>query len=145
MMHYYQHSEIGYNYRMSNICAGIGRGQMEVLDSHVNCEERNAWYQDFKSIPGVTVFKNLVQIIFNHWLTAIMIDRKIVGKTNEDLRLALEAVLKAVRCVEAYAFATDFASYPYYGSDVAELYSDGLCLPSGSNLNGGDDQRIAES
>jgi dTDP-4-amino-4,6-dideoxygalactose transaminase len=64
MMHYYQHSEIGYNYRMSNICAGIGRGQMEVLDSHVNCEERNAWYQDFKSIPGVTVFKNLVQIIF---------------------------------------------------------------------------------
>jgi dTDP-4-amino-4,6-dideoxygalactose transaminase len=76
-----------------------------------------------------------------------MIDRKIVGKTNEDLRLALEAVnIESRPLWKPMHLQPIFASYPYYGSDVAEkLYSDGLCLPSGSNLNGGDDQRIAES
>jgi dTDP-4-amino-4,6-dideoxygalactose transaminase len=147
---YYQHSEIGYNYRMSNICAGIGRGQMEVLDSHVELRRtRNAWYQDFfKSIPGVTVFKEPSSDYFsNHWLTAIMIDRKIVGKTNEDLRLALEAVnIESRPLWKPMHLQPIFASYPYYGTVVAEnLYSDGLCLPSGSNLNEGDDERIAES
>jgi dTDP-4-amino-4,6-dideoxygalactose transaminase len=100
----------------------------------------------FKSIPGVTVFKEPSSDYFsNHWLTAIMIDRKIVGKTN-DLRLALEAVnIESRPLWKPMHLQPIFASYPYYGSDVAELYSDGLCLPSGSNLNGGDDQRIAES
>jgi dTDP-4-amino-4,6-dideoxygalactose transaminase len=67
-----------------------------------------------------------------------MIDRKIVGKTNEDLRLALEAVnIESRPLWKPMHLQPIFASYPYYGSDVAEkLYSDGLCLPSGSNLNG---------
>jgi dTDP-4-amino-4,6-dideoxygalactose transaminase len=75
-----------------------------------------------------------------------MIDRKIVGKTNEDLRLALRRYIESRPLWKPMHLQPIFASYPYYGSDVAEpLYSDGLCLPSGSNLNGGDDQRIAES
>ena len=147
---YFQHSEIGYNYRMSNICAGIGRGQMEVLDNHVELRRtRNAWYRDFfKSIAGVTVFKEPSADYFsNHWLTAIVIDPKIVGKTNEDLRLALEAVnIESRPLWKPMHLQPLFASYPYYGAGVAEnLYSDGLCLPSGSNLNEGDDERIAES
>ena len=147
---YYQHSEIGYNYRMSNICAGIGRGQMQVLDSHVQLRRiRNAWYRDFfKSIPGVTVFKEPSEDFFsNHWLTAIIIDSKIVGKTNEDLRLALEAVnIESRPLWKPMHLQPLFACYPYYGTNVAEnLYSNGLCLPSGSNLNNDDDERIAES
>lgn len=147
---YYQHSEIGYNYRMSNICAGIGRGQMEVLDSHVELRRhRNAWYQDFfKSIPGVTVFKEPSSDYFsNHWLTAIVIDPKIVGKTNEDLRLALDAVnIESRPLWKPMHLQPLFANNPYYGTGVAEkLYADGLCLPSGSNLIEEDDERIAEA
>lgn len=147
---YYQHSEIGYNYRMSNICAGIGRGQMEVLDSHVELRRnRNAWYQDFfKSIPGVTVFKEPSTDYFsNHWLTAIVIDPKIVGKSNEDLRLALDDVnIESRPLWKPMHLQPLFANNPYYGTGVAEkLYADGLCLPSGSNLIEEDNERIAEA
>ena len=86
-------------------------------------------------------------MLSNHWLTAIVIDPKIVGKTNDDLRLALEAVnIESRPLWKPMHLQPLFACYPYYGTNVAEnLYSDGLCLPSGSNLNDEDDERIAES
>jgi dTDP-4-amino-4,6-dideoxygalactose transaminase len=147
---HYQHSEIGYNYRLSNICAGIGRGQMEVLDAHVALRrEMHDFYVDyFKDIEGVSVFSEPNTDFFsNHWLTAILIDpAKTNGKTREDLRLALE--LKNIECRPLWKpmhLQPIFEECPYYGGKVSEeLFNDGLCLPSGSNLNAADKERIRE-
>src|SRR5690554_3344968 len=86
---HYQHSQIGYNYRMSNICAGIGRGQMEVLNDRVEARRKmNKFYQElFADIEGVTVFTEPGSDYYsNHWLSAIIVDPKVTGKTREDLR-----------------------------------------------------------
>ncbi|MBY8962431.1 aminotransferase class I/II-fold pyridoxal phosphate-dependent enzyme [Flavobacterium sp. D11R37] len=143
---HYQHSEIGYNYRMSNICAGIGRGQMEVLDSHI--EKRRAmnhFYRDlFKDTDAVTVLTEPNDDYFsNHWLTAVTIDpQKNGGKTREDLRLALETEnIESRPLWKPMHMQPVFEKYPYYGGKVCEqLFENGLCLPSGSNLN--DDERL---
>ena len=90
---HYQHSNIGYNYRMSNVLAGIGRGQMEVLDHHIKQRRMmNQFYQSiFKDIEGITVFIEPDDDYFsNHWLSCIIIDPKITGFSNDDLRLHLE-------------------------------------------------------
>lgn len=145
---HYQHSEIGYNYRLSNICAGIGRGQMEVLDDHVALRRKmHAFYVEiFNDIAGVTVFSEPNEAYFsNHWLTAIIIDEsKTNGISREDLRLAME--VENIECRPLWKpmhLQPVFASYPYYGDFVAEnLFNDGLCLPSGSNLTDADRERI---
>ncbi|MBC7606918.1 MAG: DegT/DnrJ/EryC1/StrS family aminotransferase [Burkholderiales bacterium] len=147
---HYQHSEIGYNYRMSNICAGIGRGQMEVLDAHVALRRRmNTFYQElFSSVAGVTVFKAPDTDCFsNYWLSAISIDpAKTNGKTSTDLRLFLEN--RNIECRPLWKpmhLQPIFESYPYYGGKVAQfLFDNGLCLPSGSNLTDEDRIRIAQ-
>ena len=90
---HYQHSSIGYNYRMSNICAGIGRGQMQVLDAHVALrrEMHDFYVQLFDKIPGVTVFnENNPELFSNHWLSCIVIDPSIAGFSSSSLRLELE-------------------------------------------------------
>ena len=146
---HYQHSEIGYNYRMSNICAGIGRGQMEVLDAHVNLRRKmHAFYVAlFKGISGVTVFTAPNTDYFsNHWLSAILIDPiKTNGITRETLRLAFEAVnIESRPLWKPMHLQPVFEKYPYYGDKVAEtLFDNGLCLPSGSNLTDSDRERIA--
>ncbi len=146
---HYQHSEIGYNYRMSNICAGIGRGQMEVLDHHVALRRAmHDFYVDlFKDLPGVTVFSAPSTDYFsNYWLSAILIDPIITkGITRETLRLALEAENIESRSLwKPMHLQPVFEKYPYYGSKVAEtLFENGLCLPSGSNLTDEDRERIA--
>ena len=145
---HYQHSEIGYNYRLSNICAGIGRGQMEVLDKHIGLRRSmNAFYKDFFSdIDGVKVLTEPDADYFsNHWLTAITVDpEKTGGKTREDLRLALEA--ENIECRPLWKpmhLQPVFENYPYYGGKIAEqLFDNGLCLPSGSNLTEADRDRI---
>jgi dTDP-4-amino-4,6-dideoxygalactose transaminase len=145
---HYQHSEIGYNYRMSNICAGIGRGQMQVLDSHVNLRrDMNQFYLDyFKNIEGVTVFTEPNSEYFsNHWLSAIIVSpEKLNGKTREDLRLALEhANIESRPLWKPMHLQPVFEKYPYYGDKVAEkLFEFGLCLPSGSNTTVQDKERI---
>jgi len=147
---HYQHSEIGYNYRMSNISAGIGRGQMEVLDAHVNLRRKmHTFYVAlFKGISGVTVFTALNADYFsNHWLSAILIDPiKTNGITRETLRLALEAEnIESRPLWKPMHLQPIFEKYPYYGNKVAEtLFENGLCLPSGSNLTEEDRGRIAE-
>ena len=146
---HYQHSEIGYNYRMSNICAGIGRGQMEVLDRHVELRrEMNNFYKSlFASIDGVTLFSEPNTDYFsNHWLSAIVIDpEKSNGRTREDLRLALENEnIESRPLWKPMHLQPVFESYPYYGNTIAEtLFKNGLCLPSGSNLSEVDRARIA--
>lgn len=147
---HYQHSEIGYNYRMSNICAGIGRGQMEVLDSHVALRrEMNKFYVDyFKQIDGVTVFSEpSTDFYANHWLSAIMMfPDKLNGKTREDLRMALEKDnIESRPLWKPMHLQPVFQQYPYYGELVAErLFEDGLCLPSGSNLTELEKERIVK-
>ena len=146
---YYQHSEVGYNYRMSNICAGIGRGQMEVLEKHINLRRKmNAFYVDlFKDIPYVTVFETNDETSFaNCWLTAIIIDpNNNKGITSEVLRLALESEnIESRPLWKPMHLQPVFKNYPYYGGNVSEsLFKNGLCMPSGSNLTDEDRERIA--
>ena len=145
---HYQHSEIGYNYRMSNICAGIGRGQMEVLDEHVALRRamHDFYVEVFKSIEGVEVFSTPNEDYFaNYWLSAITIDAtKTNGITAETLRLALEAEnIESRPLWKPMHLQPIFEKYPYYGKTVSEnLFENGLCLPSGSNLSDDDRNRI---
>ena len=143
---HYQHSEIGYNYRMSNICAGIGRGQMEVLDAHVALRRKmHEFYVDlFKDIEAVTVFTVPNTDCFaNYWLSAILIEpNQDKGIDREALRLAFEAAnIESRPLWKPMHLQPIFEHYPYYGSNVAEtLFEKGLCLPSGSNLT--DEERV---
>ena len=145
---HYQHSEIGYNYRMSNICAGIGRGQMEVLDKHV--AKRRAMHdfyvEIFKQNQSISVFSEINENYFsNHWLTAITVNAsKNKGKSREDLRLLLEKQnIESRPLWKPMHLQPIFSDAPYYGGIVSEqLFEQGLCLPSGSNLNTEDKKRI---
>lgn len=144
---HYQHSHIGYNYRMSNITAGIGRGQMKVLIDRVAARRAmNKFYKElFTDIDGVTVFTEPSDDFYsNHWLSAIVIDPAIAGKTREDLRLAfLEDDIESRPLWKPMHMQPIFVDAPYYGGTVAEkLFDNGLCLPSGSNLTDEERARI---
>ena len=145
---HYQHSEVGYNYRMSNVCAGIGRGQMEVLKEHVGLRRKmHEFYKDyFKDIDGVSVLCEPDSNYFsNHWLSAIVIDpSRTEGKTREDLRLSLEqANIESRPLWKPMHLQPVFEKYPYYGKNVSEkLFDDGLCMPSGSNMTEEEKSRI---
>lgn len=146
---HYQHSEIGYNYRLSNISAGIGRGQMEVLDKHVGYRrEMNQFYQTlFSEITGVKVMKEPSDDFYsNHWLTVILIDESLTGGVSrEDIRLALEKEnIESRPLWKPMHLQPVFQGTPYFGNGVCEkAFKDGLCLPSGSNLKDADRQRIS--
>ena len=142
---HYQHSEIGYNYRMSNICAGIGRGQMEVLDKHVNFRRANhQFYKElFLKINEVVVFTEPNSDFYsNHWLSAILLQSY---EQREALRLAFEAENIETRPLwKPMHLQPVFKNAPYYGEKVSEsLFERGLCLPSGSNLTESDRVRIS--
>ncbi|MBW3517551.1 DegT/DnrJ/EryC1/StrS aminotransferase family protein [Flavobacterium sp. NKUCC04_CG] len=145
---HYQHSQIGYNYRMSNIAAGIGRGQMEVLADRVQQRRaNNSFYRQlFQDIAGVTVFVEPSADFFsNHWLSCITLDEKICGKTAEQLRLhLLEDQIESRPLWKPMHLQPVFEGSAYYGGQVAEdLFKTGLCLPSGSNLEEDELHRIA--
>jgi len=145
---HYQHSEVGYNYRLSNIAAGIGRGQMMVLDQHVSLRRAmNKFYQElFIDVEGVTVLvEPSVDYYSNHWLSAILIDpSKSGGVTREDLRYALGSEnIESRPLWKPMHLQPLYEKYPYYGGTVCkELFEKGLCLPSGSNLTDIDRERI---
>ena len=142
---HYQHSEIGYNYRMSNICAGIGRGQMEVLDQHVNFRRANHQFYNalFSKIDEVEVLTEPNSDFYsNHWLSAILLQSY---EQREALRLAFEAENIETRPLwKPMHLQPVFKNAPYYGEKVSEsLFERGLCLPSGSNLTESDRVRIS--
>ncbi len=145
---HYQHSELGYNYRLSNISAGIGRGQMKVLDEHVKLRRAmNFFYKKiFQKIEGVTVLTEQSEDYYsNFWLSTILIDpEKTNGLTREDLRIALQAVnIESRPLWKPMHMQPLYEKYPYYGGTVCEkLFDNGLCLPSGSNLTSEDRDRI---
>ena len=137
---HYQHSQIGYNYRLSNVSAGIGRGQMQVLDERVaarraNTERYAAFFADYL---GVTLQPEPEGMFSNRWLTTILVDPlETGGVTREDLRLALDANdIEARPLWKPLHLQPVFAHYPYYGDRLSErLFEQGLCLPSGSSLS----------
>lgn len=145
---HYEHSEIGYNYRMSNIAAGIGRGQMEVLGERIRLRrEVHDFYVDlFGAIKGVTVFSSVNNDFFsNYWLTTILVDpKKSKGISREDIRVALAFEnIEARPIMKPMHLQPLFDKYPYYGKNKAEMiYESGLCLPSGSNLTMDEKNRI---
>lgn len=144
---HYQHSEIGYNYRMSNICAGIGRGQMYVLKEHIS--RRREIHQLYRNLladyEGITVMdKPSKEYDSNFWLTCILIDPKITGFDREDLRLALEAEnIESRPLWKPMHLQPVFANCPSYINGVSEsLFNRGLCLPSGPTLTDEDIERV---
>lgn len=144
---HYQHSHVGYNYRMSNVCAGIGRGQMAVLDERVARRRAiNHYYRDaFKDLEGVSFLTEPSSDFYsNFWLTTILVDHPAI--TREDIRLHLETDnIESRPLWKPMHLQPVFDGTPYYGGDVAErLFERGLCLPSGSNLSDADLQRVVD-
>jgi len=148
---HYQHSVIGYNYRMSNITAGVGLGQMEVIDQRVVQRRKNQlFYRElFSGIPGISFQEEPDDRFFsNYWLTAITVDdRQTGGITCEMLRrgLAIENI-ESRPLWKPMHLQPIFRRYPFYGNGTSEqLFRKGQCLPSGSNLSNADRLRIAEA
>ena len=137
---HYQHTQIGYNYRMSNICAGVGLGQMEILDKNIDSRrEINHFYEViFKDIKEITLFQVVNNDCFStYWLSTILVEQNAKKNINrESLRLAFEnANIECRPLWKPMHLQPVFSNYPYYGNNVAEdLFEKGLCLPSGSSL-----------
>ncbi len=148
---HYQNSHTGYNYGMSTICAGIGRGQMEVLGAHVVLRRamHDFYVGLFQDISGVTVFTAPNDDYFaNYWLSAILINPIITnGITRETLRLAFEAAnIESRPLWEPMHLQPVFEKYSYYGNKVAEtLFENGLCALRFPNLTEEDRNRIAKA
>ncbi len=145
---HYQHSHIGYNYRLSNVLAGIGRGQIRVLAERVQARRANfdLYQKELGELPGIQFMPEAGFGRSNRWLTCLTIDPAKFGATREDVRLALESENIESRPVwKPLHLQPVFQHFPYYGSGVAEeLFNKGLCLPSGSNLNRDDLQRVVK-
>jgi len=135
---HYEHTEIGYNYRMSNVLAGIGRAQLKVLEDRVQARRRifDYYYRHLSDLPGIEFMPEAPWGRHTRWLTTLTIDPKKFGATREDVRLALEAANIESRPVwKPMHLQPVYAGYETFGGAVAErLFRDGLCLPSSSQL-----------
>lgn len=145
---HYQHSHIGYNYRMSNISAGIGRGQMEILRDRIEQRRSNFYFykKAFENTSDIQLGEAPNDRFFsNHWLTAVLIKSKTV--TREDVRLCL--VAENIDCRPLWKpmhLQPIFESAPFYGDGTSErLFDEGLCLPSGSNLTTNELNKVSET
>jgi len=147
---YYQHTHIGYNYRMSNICAGIGRGQMLVLDDHIARRKaiHTLYTYRLSDIKGITVMQNpSSEWNSNFWLTCILVNSDEAGITHDSIRLGLDAVNIETRLLwKPLHLQPIFADAPFYGTNICEhLFDIGLCLPSGPTLTDEDIFRVSNS
>ncbi|MGN6342773.1 MAG: DegT/DnrJ/EryC1/StrS family aminotransferase [Ginsengibacter sp.] len=145
---HYQHSQIGYNYRMSNICAAIGRGQMEVLPERIEQRRKNfEFYKTaLKDFPGIAFVEEPEGYFSNRWLTTILVDPTKSSVNREDIRLALlEENIESRPLWKPMHRQPVFKDFPYYGGNISEnLFENGLCLPSGSNLEEKDLERVVD-
>ena len=145
---YYYHEVIGFNYRLSNVCAGIGCGQMDVLAEHVERRKANHKFytEAFAGIEGLTVQQNPgEEFDSNFWLSTVLIDPS-TGKDPETARqLMADALIETRRLWRPMHMQPIYKDAPYYGGDCCEsLFDRGLCLPSGSNLSEDDLQCVAD-
>ena len=146
---YYQHSEIGYNYRMSNISAGIGRGQMYALDSHIARRRRihDLYCELLADAPGITVHCEPDENFnSNYWLTCITVDASLAGKSHRDIYSSLnDANVESRPLWKPLHLQPVFADCPFYGDGTAEkIFRTGLCLPSGPLLTDEDVYKVVE-
>jgi dTDP-4-amino-4,6-dideoxygalactose transaminase len=145
---HYQHSQIGYNYRLSNILAAIGRGQLENLDKKITRrKEINKFYKEaLEDLEGISFIPIALYGDPNYWLTCILIDPSICKVTNEDVRLALEKEnIESRPLWKPMHLQPVFQTCRIRGGEVtADLFARGLCLPSGSGMTDSDLQRVAE-
>jgi len=147
---HYQHSQIGYNYRMSNVVAAIGRGQMLVLQDRVEKRRSNfAYYKSMLSpVNGIDVHQEPgMQFFSNYWLTTILIKSDLLGGIDrEKIRISLEGKNIETRPLwKPMHLQPVFSGLPYYGDGVCDsLFKQGLCLPSGSGLEVGDLKRVVD-
>ena len=143
---HYQHSEIGYNYRLSNILAGVGRGQLQVLEDRVQARRENfEYYQEtLGHLAGIQFMPEAAWGRHTRWLTTLTIDPQQFGVDREVVRLALEAENIEARPVwKPMHLQPIFAAYESVGGEVSEqIFTRGLCLPSGSDLTKADLLRI---
>jgi dTDP-4-amino-4,6-dideoxygalactose transaminase len=145
---HYEHSQIGYNYRLSNLLAAVGRGQLQVLDDRVARRRENcaAYQAALRDLPGIDFMPELPQGRSTRWLTCIIVDPSRFGATREDIRLALER-----ENIEARPIWKPMHAQPAHagcrvrGGRVSErLFELGLCLPSGSNLRPEERDRVVD-
>lgn len=147
---YYQHEQIGYNYRLSNISAGIGRGQMYVLDEHI--ARRRAihalYVEKLKNTPGITVMqpRSNTDLHPNYWLSTILVNSQEAGFTYQELSARLTAAdIESRPLWKPMHLQPVFAKAPAYVNGVSEtLFAQGLCLPSGPMVTDEDVDRIVE-
>ncbi|SDQ09611.1 DegT/DnrJ/EryC1/StrS family aminotransferase [Virgibacillus salinus] len=147
---HYQHSTVGFNYRMSNILAGVGRTQLQVLDSRVSARRSiyEIYYQGLANLPGITFMPELEETRMNRWLTTLTLNEEEAGVTVKQLLTALNNENIEARPVwkplHMQPLFKEASYYPHQGNEhVAEqLFISGICLPSGSNLTGDDQQRV---
>jgi dTDP-4-amino-4,6-dideoxygalactose transaminase len=146
---HYEHSTFGYNYRLSNVCAAIGVGQLQVLEERVDARRRvNARYQDLLApVPGLTFSPEPAPMRANRWLTTVIIDPQLAGFDRERARMALEAEnIESRPLWKPMHLQPVFAEFPAIGGEHAERAFDlGLCLPSGSSMTDGDVERVADT
>lgn len=145
---HYEHSEIGYNYRMSNVLAGIGRAQLQVLNDRVSARRRNfdLYRRALGDLAGLSFQEEAPWGLHTRWLTCVLIDPEEFGADREALRLALQAENIESRPVwKPMHLQPVFRDYPCVGGQVAEdLFRRGLCLPSGSSLTEADLDRVVD-
>ncbi|OOE14579.1 DegT/DnrJ/EryC1/StrS family aminotransferase [Fictibacillus arsenicus] len=147
---HYQHSQMGYNYRMSNILAGVGRGQLEVLEQRV-MEKRdvfNFYYEELAELPGLNFMPELEGTYTNRWLTALTIEEKVTGVSANTLIEALaeenieaRPVWKPLHLQPLFQDAAYFSHEKDYSVSEA-LFNSGICLPSGTNMTKADQLRV---
>ena len=144
---HFEHSEIGFNYRMSNVIAGIGRGQMEVIDERVIIRRNNfeLYRKELSQFEGIRFLLEPENSFSNRWLTTIIVDPvKTNGITREDIRIELEKNnIESRPLWKPMHLQPVFKDAPHYSNGTSDsLFKDGLCLPSGSNLSENDFERI---
>jgi pyridoxal phosphate-dependent aminotransferase EpsN len=142
----YNHSELGYNYRLSNVLAGIGRGQLRALDLRVR--ERRAvafrYFEGLADVPGITSMPQADYGLHTNWLSCLLIDEKRFGRSRDELIDLLDRANIETRPVwKPMHLQALYSDAPRYGDDVAaDLYKRGICLPSSSSLPRSDQDRI---
>ena len=146
---YYEHEDVGFNYRLSNLLAAVGRGQLQTLDEKV--EQRRANFREYEeelgSLPGVTMMPEPADCRSTRWLTCVLIDHQQFGCNPEEVRLALEAEnIEARRIWKPMHMQPVNADCRKVGGTVSKaIFHNGLCLPSGSSLTAEEQQRVVDT
>ncbi|MBD1378860.1 DegT/DnrJ/EryC1/StrS family aminotransferase [Metabacillus arenae] len=148
---YYQHSKLGYNYRLSNILAGVGRAQLEILEERVRKRREifETYYEELGNIPGLFFMKELENTRSNRWLTVLTLDERLSGipvtvlmKILEEENIEARLVWKPLHLQPLFEGAK---YYPHEADSISEqLFNTGICLPSGSNMSEKSQDRVID-